>query len=82
MLDSIEKKPGLMSRIFASKIRLDGQDHVVGSVLREDGNGNRFYDHELAKIINPDSLNADRFPDGSVVHAARVNRSCSITNTT
>ena len=55
-LDSIEKKPGLMSHIFANKIRLDGQDHVVGFVLREDGNGNRFYDHELTKIIDPDWL--------------------------
>lgn len=73
-LDSIEKKPGLMSHIFANKIRLDGQDYVVGFVLREDVNGNRFYDHELTKIISPDSLNADRFPDGSVVHAARANR--------
>ncbi|WP_337628996.1 hypothetical protein [Desulfovibrio sp.] len=73
-LDSVEKKPGLMSYIFANKIRLDGQDYVVGFVLREDVNGNRFYDHELTKIINPDSLNADRFPGGSVVHAARANR--------
>ena len=73
-LDSVEKKPGLMSHIFANKIRLDGQDYVVGFVLREDVNGNRFYDHELTKIINPDSLNADRFPGGSVVHAARANR--------
>lgn len=97
-LDSIEKKPGLMSHIFANKIRLDGQDYVVGFVLREDRTGNRFYDHELTKIISPDwlkpgrdtseealghrtnrgispdSLNADRFPDGSVVHAARANR--------
>lgn len=97
-LDSIEKKPGLMSHIFANKIRLDGQDYVVGFVLREDRTGNRFYDHELTKIISPDwlkpgrdtseealghrtnrgispdSLNADRFPDGSVEHAARANR--------
>ena len=55
-LDSIEKKPGLMSYIFANKIRLDGQDYVVGFVLREDGNGNRFYDHELTKIISSDQL--------------------------
>ena len=55
-LDSIEKKPGLMSHIFANKIRLDGQDYVVGFVLREDGNGNRFYDHELTEILHPDWL--------------------------
>ena len=55
-LDSIEKKPGLMSHIFANKIRLDGQDYVVGFVLREDRTGNRFYDHELTKIISPDWL--------------------------
>lgn len=102
-VDSIRKTPQLLSHIFAGKIRLDGQDYVVGFVLREDVNGNRFYDHELTKIISPDwlvpghpsnegpssegssghrtnrgispdSLNADRFPDGSVVHAARANR--------
>lgn len=72
---SIEKKPGLISHIFANKIRLDGRDYVVGFVLREDVNGNRFYDHELTEIINPDSLNADRLPGkGSEVHAARANR--------
>ena len=59
-LDSIEKKPGLMSHIFANKIRLDGQDYVVGFVLREDDNGNRFYDHELTKIISPDWLKPGR----------------------
>ena len=59
-LDSIEKKPGLMSHIFANKIRLDGQDYVVGFVLREDRTGNRFYDHELTKIISPDWLKPGR----------------------
>lgn len=28
----------------------------MGFVLREDGRGNRFYDHELTEIINPDWL--------------------------
>lgn len=55
-LTSIEKKPGLMSHFFANKLRLDGQDYVVGFVLREDGNGNRFYDHEMTEIINPERL--------------------------
>ena len=55
-LDSIQKKPGLMSHIFANRIRLDGQEYVVGFVLREDGNGNRFYDHELTQIVDPDQL--------------------------
>lgn len=59
-LDSIEKKSGLMSHIFANKIRLDGQDYVVGFVLREDDNGNRFYDHELTEIISPDWLKPGR----------------------
>lgn len=57
---SIEKKPGLMSHIFANKIRLDGRDYVVGFVLREDRTGNRFYDHELTEIINPDWLKPGR----------------------
>ncbi len=29
---------------------------VMGFVVREDVNGKRFYDHELTKVINPDSL--------------------------
>lgn len=70
---SIEKKPGLMSHIFANKIRLDGQDYVVGFVVREDDNGNRFYDHELTEIINPDWLApGPALQDGNVVH--RTNR--------
>ena len=59
-LDSIKKKSGLMSHIFANKIRLDGQDYVVGFVLREDKMGNRFYDHELTEIISPDWLKPGR----------------------
>lgn len=55
-VDSIRKTPQLISHFFANKIRLDGNDYVVGFVLREDVNGNRFYDHELTKIINPDWL--------------------------
>lgn len=80
-LDSIEKKPGLMSHIFANKIRLDGQDYVVGFVLREDDNGNRFYDHELTKIISPDWLkpghpsNEGPSSEGSSGH--RTNRGIS-----
>lgn len=80
-LDSIEKKPGLMSHIFANKIRLDGQDYVVGFVLREDRTGNRFYDHELTKIISPDWLvpghpsNEGPSSEGSSEH--RTNRGIS-----
>ena len=29
-LDSMEKKPGLVSHIFANRIRLDGKEYVVG----------------------------------------------------
>ena len=43
-----------------NKVRLDGQDYVVGFVLREDVNGNRFYDHELTEIISPDWLKPGR----------------------
>ena len=80
-LDSIEKKPGLMSHIFANKIRLDGQDYVVGFVLREDRTGNRFYDHELTEIISPDWLkpghpsNEGPSSEGSSGH--RTNRGIS-----
>lgn len=60
-----------MSHIFANKIRLDGQEHVVGFVLREDDNGNRFYGHELTKIIDPDWLKpGPALQEGNVVHRA------------
>lgn len=55
-VDSIPKTSRLMSHVFANKIKLDGKDYVVGFVLREDGNGNRFYDHELTEIIDSDRL--------------------------
>ena len=72
---SIEKKPGLMSHIFANKLKLDGQTYVVGFVLREDRTGNRFYDHELTEIINPDSLILSRdTSEEALGHEARANR--------
>ena len=55
-LDSIKKNSRLMSHFFANKITIDKKEYVVGFVVREDGNGNRFYDHELTEIINPDWL--------------------------
>ena len=68
-LDTLEKKPGLMSHIFANRIRLDGKEYVVGFVLREDDNGNRFYDHELTQIIDPDWLKpGPALHEGNVVH--------------
>lgn len=80
-VDSIRKTPQLLSHIFAGKIRLDEQDYVVGFVLREDVNGNRFYDHELTKIISPDWLkpghpsNEGPSSEGSSGH--RTNRGIS-----
>ena len=68
-LDTLEKKPGLMSHVFANRIRLDGKEYVVGFVLREDDNGNRFYDHELTQIIDPDWLKpGPALHEGNVVH--------------
>lgn len=55
-----KKTEKLSTHIFANKIRLDDQDYVVGFVLREDRTGNRFYDHELTEIINPDWLKPGR----------------------
>ena len=74
LLASIEKKPGLMSHIFAGKIRLDGQDYVVGFVLRVDNNGNRFYDHELTKIIDPGWLYRDPLSFKETSYTGPANR--------
>ena len=80
-IDSIRKTPQLLSHIFANKIRLDGQDYVVGFVLREDVNGNRFYDHELTEIISPDRLKpghpSNEGPSGERSSGHRTNRGIS-----
>ena len=74
-LDSMEKKPGLVSHIFANRIRLDGKEYVVGFVLREDRNNNRFYDHELTQIIDPDRLIPSRdTSEEALGHWARANQ--------
>ena len=71
---STEKKAGLMSHIFANKIRLDGKDYVVGFVLREDDNGNRFYDHELTEIIDPGWLYRDPLSKKETLYTGPANR--------
>ena len=73
-VDSIRKTPRLMSHIFANKIKLDGQDYVVGFVVREDANGNRFYDHELTEIIDPGLHNHAELPEGMGGQWERANR--------
>lgn len=77
-VDSIRKTPQLISHFFTNKIRLDGNDYVVGFVLREDVNGNRFYDHELTEIINPDWLApghpSNEGPSGEGSSGHRTNR--------
>ena len=52
------KKRGMKPPLFAGRLNADGQEYAVGFVLREDGNGKRFYDHELTRIIDPSSLNS------------------------
>lgn len=69
-----EKKAGLMSHIFANKVRLDGNDYVVGFVLREDDNGNRFYDHELTEIIDPGWLYRDPLSKKETLYTGPANR--------
>ncbi len=65
---------GMQTHIFANKINLDGQEYVVGFVVREDQNGRRFYDHELTEIIDPGSLNAASLSKDGEEHATRANR--------
>ena len=78
-LGSMEKKPRLMSHFFANKLRLDGQEYVVGFVLREDGNGKRFYDHELTRIVDPSSLNSASPSKEEARTETRANRDLEMT---
>ena len=52
----------------------EAPDTLPSAACRREVRGKRFCDHELTERRDPDSLNADRFPNGSVVHAARANR--------
>lgn len=42
----------LQTHLFMNKILLDGKEHVVFVVAREDANGLRFYNHEVRERIN------------------------------
>jgi hypothetical protein len=40
----------LVSHIFASKAIIDGVPYTIGFIVREDNNGRRYYNHELAVL--------------------------------
>jgi len=46
-LETISKKDGLDSHIFAAKATIDGVPSTVGFVVRDDVNGKRYYDHAI-----------------------------------
>lgn len=50
-------KPNLTSHILAARFNLDGIDHVVSMVVREQ-NGHLFYDHEIVEKAKDDSGSA------------------------
>jgi hypothetical protein len=39
---------GLESHIFAAKATIDGESGTIGMVVRQDSNGNRYYDHVIS----------------------------------
>jgi len=49
------KNPQITDHFYASKVQMDGEDYLVGSVVHEDQTGRRFYDHELTQIKKLDS---------------------------
>lgn len=46
-LETIPKRAGLDSHIFAAKAVIDGEPSTIGIVVRDDGNGKRYYDHAI-----------------------------------
>jgi hypothetical protein len=46
-LETIPKRAGLDSHIFAAKATIDGEPSTIGIVVRDDGNGKRYYDHAI-----------------------------------
>lgn len=41
---------GVLSHIFAAKVKLDTEPHIVGFIVNEDMNGRRYYNHEMAVV--------------------------------
>lgn len=46
----------MTDHVFAARAKLDDREFVVGYVVKEDVNGNRYYDHEMTRIIDPAEL--------------------------
>ena len=57
-----KNEAGLTSHIFAGKATIDAVQYAVCYVVREDGNGRRYYDHSLTKIEALDRVN-DQAPE-------------------
>lgn len=58
LVHSADERSGkpMTDHIFATKANIGGKDFVVGYVVKEDVNGNRYYDHEMTEIIDPAEL--------------------------
>jgi len=50
-LDTTTKDDGTISHIFAAKAIIDGEIGTIGIIVREDSNGNRYYDHMISVEI-------------------------------
>jgi len=52
LVDSRKDASGkpIIGHILAAKLSIGGQKYIARLVIREDSNGNRFYDHELSDI--------------------------------
>ena len=57
---------GLVSHIFAGKVKIDESENVVGFVIREDVNGRRYYDHRVVYLADKNT--------GREVEASRPSR--------
>lgn len=47
-LDTPTRDDGTISHIFAAKAAIDGEIGTIGIIVREDSNGNRYYDHMIS----------------------------------
>jgi hypothetical protein len=54
------KNPDLTDHTYGIKVKIDGQDYMVGIMTHEDQNGRRFYDHELTEMKKLDVSDSDQ----------------------
>jgi len=59
-----KNQQGLSTDVFASRANIDGTDYAIVYGVRNDGNGRRYYDHNLVDVIKVNEISSGARPSG------------------